>query len=152
VFAGTGASGQPLRILTTPGVGTQSGTSLGWAGIAAMVEALEVANVDTSSIGWAVPPAVAELMRTRPVLTDAGPILADGRMAGYAAGVTTKAPAATLIGADWSNLNVVDWGVLESAVDPFSGYRTGTVSLRAILRTDLIIAPPSAIVVASTIT
>jgi HK97 family phage major capsid protein len=149
---GAGASGEPQGVLQVPGIGTQSGTTLAWAGIAAMVGALENANADLTTAGWLMDPATAEKLRTRPRLTDAGPILDGGAVAGYPAFVSTVVPANTLIVASWQNLYIARWGALELMTDPNSAWRTGMISLRAMLHADAMVAHPSGFVVATSIT
>src|SRR5438552_2068822 len=64
LISGTGAAGQPLGIVGTPGVGAQSGAAITWSGILNMLETVETAKgfVNPDSGGWAVVPTVAEIL------------------------------------------------------------------------------------------
>jgi len=148
---GPGTSGQPTGLLNTAGIQTQSGTSLGWAGIAAMQRLAAVARAEPTA--WVSAPAVRELLQKREVATGSGMVWTDNRMAGAPAITSTSVPAATLITGDWSNLVLGIWGSgVNIEVDPFSGFTTGIIGVRCLLTADVGLVHPAAFVVATSIT
>lgn len=148
---GPGTSGQPTGLLNTAGIQTQSGTSLGWAGITAMQRLAAVAKAEPTA--WVGTPAVRELLQKREVAAGSGMVWTDNRMAGAPAITSTSVPAATLITGDWRNLVIGVWGagpIVE--VDPFSAFKSGIIGVRILLTCDVGLVHPAAFVVATSIT
>lgn len=153
LIAGSGAAGQPLGILRTGGVFVQSGTSLAFAGIAAMIEAVEAAGLaDPARAGFALGTGAAKLMRQRERAAGSGAIFADGRIDGFRGLATRNAPADTIVFGDWTRTAIGEWGVLELGVDPFRAFRSGKIAARAILSTDVWVKQPSAFAKAESVT
>lgn len=155
VIAGTGASGQPLGLLNTAGVQTQSGATLN-AGVLTMKKKTAEANVNDEAISFLSTPAVREALENRERATGGGRFVWDkDQVADRPAYVSTDVPSATMICGDWSLIYLGIWGqgfVLE--VNPFdpTGFKTGTIQARLLVSCDIAVLHPSAFVVASSIT
>jgi HK97 family phage major capsid protein len=155
---GSGAAGQPTGILNTSGIGSQSGTSLAWAGVAEMMRLVEAAGPFMPARGaWVVGTAAAKLLRSREVAAGAGLVLAGGRIDAYPAYVTTAMPSDALLFGDFSGVVMPHWGVLELGSDPYAadggaGFRTGVVGLRALTTVDVAVLRPAGFAKATSVT
>ncbi len=155
VISGSGASGQPLGLLNTTGVQTQSGTTLN-AGVSTMKSKSAEANVNDEAISFLSTPAVRELLEGRERATGGGRFVWDkDQVADRQAYVSTDVPTATMICGDWGLIYLGIWGqgfVLE--VNPFdpAGFKAGLIQARMLVTCDVAVLHPSAFVVASSIT
>jgi HK97 family phage major capsid protein len=156
---GSGANGQPQGIVGTSGVGSVTGTSLAYAGLLEFQSDVLDANAlrAPETFGYVTTPAVAKLLAGRQRFTGTdSPLwqgqLAAGTVAGARAIATGAAPASTLIAGDFSTAIVFLWPGLLLGVDPYTGFRTGAVTLRALLALDFVLLRPAAFSVASSIT
>lgn len=155
VLAGTGASGQPLGIINMSGINTQSGTSLGHAGVAAMKRKVSEANAADEEISFIAAPAVREMLETRERATGSGFIWDDDRVASRPAFVSTDVPASTLLCAAWSSVYVPIWGPgITIELNPYdpTGFKTGTIQARVLLSCDVALLHLLALCKAETIT
>jgi HK97 family phage major capsid protein len=157
VLAGSGASGQPLGIINTAGIGAVTGTSLAYAGILEFQSDIATANVLPTSGGYVTTPTVAALMMQRvKFASTASPLwegnLWDGQMAGFGAMSSNQMAAASMLFGDWSAVVVAEWGVLEIEVNPFANFQAGIVGVRAIVSVDCGLRYPAAFSLATTIT
>lgn len=149
VISGSGASGQPLGIMNTSGIGSVTGTSLAFTGVLDMMAGVEDANalIDTARTGWIVEPTVARLLRAREKSTGSGFIMNGNEISGHPALSTNSAPTSSLLFGDWSSVVLVSWDSLQIGADPFGVsselFKAGLVSLRAIWSVDLIVLRPS---------
>ena len=151
-FAGNGVE-QPLGLVGTPGISSVAGTSFDWAAALAMMQVVEASGTAMSKPAFVTTPAVATLLRGRPRLADGdGAILRDGTISGHPCIVSVNAPAAALLFGDWSHAFQVNWNVLELRTDPFSGFNSGKLSVRAMLHADVLFAHAAAFAVRHTIT
>lgn len=155
VISGIGASGQPLGLINTSGVQTQSGTTLN-AGVSTMKRKSAEANVTDEAISFLTTPAVRELLEGRERSTGGGRFVWDkNQVADRRAFVSTDVPSATMICGDWSLIYLGIWGqgfVLE--INPFdpTGFKTGTIQARMLVTCDVAVLHPNGFVVASSIT
>ena len=154
---GSGASGQPLGILNTSGIGAVSGTSLGIAGTLELQSDVATANGLAPTCAYLSTPAVASLLaqRQRFASTDT-PLweksILDGTVAGFRAMSTNQVPAATMIFGDFSQIVIAQWGVLELALNPFANFPAGIVGVRAWLTCDVGVRQAGAFSLATAIT
>ncbi len=153
-FAGSGNSGQPLGLLATANIGTQSGTSLAYAGLQAMRQAVLTAGGREGALQWVGPPAMQTLLGTRERVASGGRHLwDDGTILGRPAHATKLAPATTLICGDFSKAIVALWGTgIRIEIDPYTSFTTGVLSARVVLDVDLAFPQPTAFSVATSIT
>lgn len=159
IISGSGASGQPLGILNTSGIGSVTGTSLAWGGVLDAIKTAEDANaiVTPERAGWAIAPDAARLLRARERATgNGGFILGDNGIAGYKTMTSNSVPAGTAIFADWSGALILSWGILEIGSDPYGVssalFKTGMVGLRALWSCDIILLRPKSFVKVTGIT
>jgi HK97 family phage major capsid protein len=136
VLNGSGAAGQPLGLLNTAGVQSQSGTTLN-AGVQTMKRLCAEANVDDARIVFLSTPAVRELLEGRERSSPSGRyVWGLDTVADRPAYVSTNMPAATMVAGDWSNIFVGIWGeAFEIQINNFdpAGFRRGTIQARIIL-------------------
>lgn len=159
VIKGSGAGGQPTGIVNTAGIGSVSGTSLGWAGVIEFMTDLANGNAlqDASKFGYVTTPAVAALLKQRQRFanTDSavweGNIL-EGNIGGFPAHTTTAMDAATMLGGDWNQVVVGEWGVLEIVANPYAAFQTGIIGMRAMQSVDVGVRQAAAFSYATSIT
>ncbi len=155
VFNGSGASGQPLGILNTSGVQTQSGTTLN-AGTATMKRKTAEANVNDEQIAFISTPAVRETLEGRERATGGGRFVwHEDLVADRRAYVSTDVPTATMISGDWSLIYLGIWGdAFALEINPFdpNAFKTGTIQARILMTCDVAVLHPSAFVAATAIT
>jgi HK97 family phage major capsid protein len=159
VIDGSGASGQPLGIRNTVGIGTASGTSLGYSGLVGAQKTVADANaiLDPTGLGYVTTPTVAELLKGRQRFTGTdSPLwrgaIHEGEVEGVRALATKQMPAAALLYGDWSAVVVPEWGVLTLEVNPFADFKAAIVGVRALWSLDVIVQHPSAFVSITSIT
>jgi HK97 family phage major capsid protein len=157
VINGSGASGQPTGIINTAGIGSVTGTTLGYPGILEFQTDVAGSNVTPASGGYVTTPAVAALMMQRVKFTNtASPLwegnVWDGSMSGFNAMSSNQMPAANMLFGDWAEVVVGEWGVLEIEVNPYANFQAGIVGVRAIYSLDVAVQRPFAFALATTIT
>jgi HK97 family phage major capsid protein len=157
VLSGSGASGQPLGITNTGGIGSVSGSSLGFAGVLEFQTDIATANVLPERGGYATTPTVAALMMQRVKFSStASPLwegnLWDGNMVGFPAMSSNQMAAGTMLFGDWSSVVVAEWGVLEISVNPFANFQAGIIGVRAMVSMDCGLRYPAAFSLASSVT
>lgn len=153
-FAGTGNSGQPMGLVGTANVGTQSGTSMDYADILAMRMAVLSAGGREENLSWVGPPGVQEILGQVERITGAGRFCwDDDGILGRPAHATETAPARTLIVGDFSKAIVALWGAgIKVEINPYAAFNTGKLSARVVLDVDIAFPLPTAFCVASSIT
>jgi HK97 family phage major capsid protein len=141
---GTGASGQPLGILNTTGIGSVSGTTLNRSGLLEMQRVVAAANGIRlpEACGYIAPPATAETLANRAVVASSDRFawegaLTDGNAAGHRAIATTNMPTATVLFGDWSSLIVGTWGVMRVEINPQQNFPAGILGARIMLDCDV---------------
>lgn len=156
-----GAGGvEPLGILNTPGIGSASGSSLGYSGVVGVQKTVADANaiVDPRTAGYATNPTVAELMKSRQRFTSTdGPVwrgaVHEGEIEGVRAIASKVIPAATLIYGDWSSLVIGEWGPLVLSVNNGgTRFNQVQVGIRALWMVDVFLTAPTAFVKVTGIT
>lgn len=157
VLSGSGASGQPTGIINTAGIGSVTGTSLGYAGILEFQTDVAGSNVQPAAGGYVTTPAVAALMMQRVKFTStASPLwegnVWDGTMSGFAAMSSNQMPSANMLFGDWSEVVVGEWGVLEIEVNPYANFQAGIIGVRSIYSMDVGVKRPFAFSLATSIT
>jgi len=139
VLNGSGTSGQPLGILNTTGLSTQSGTSLAWAGVLHMKKLAADANAQDGTVSFIGTTAVRELLEARTKETGGGTyIWADDRVASCPAFATTDMPSATLLSGPMGEVFFGLWGAgMSVEVNPFADFKAGIVAIRVVVSCDL---------------
>jgi HK97 family phage major capsid protein len=157
VISGSGGSGQPQGIIGTSGVGSVTGTSLGYAGVLDLQDDVATANVMPAAGGYVTTSAVAKLLMQRVKFAGTATPLWDGNlwdanMAGFQAMSSIQIPSANLLFGDWSQVIVAEWGVLQVDVNPFANFQAGVVGIRAITSIDVALRYGAAFSLATSIT
>lgn len=155
VINGSGAAGQPLGLLNTPSIGTQSGTSLAQAGVTHMKALVAAANAPDEGISFLSTPAVRELLETRARATGLGFIWDNDMVASRPARVSTDVPAATMICGAFSEILLALWGAgFVFEVNPYdaTGFKAGIIQARVLVSVDVAIKHADAFAVATSIT
>jgi HK97 family phage major capsid protein len=155
---GTGASGQPLGLLNTSGIGSVTGASIDYADMIEFQSDVAAANaLDEQSCTYVTTPTVAGLLMARvKFASTASPIwegnLSAGTVLGYRAISSNQVPAGTLIFGDFSAMVIAEWGTLQIDVNPFAAFSTGIVGVRAMYSVDVGVRYPGAFSVATSVT
>lgn len=128
IIAGTGADGQPQGIVGTAGVGSQSGTTIAWSAVAALQAGVDA--YDVNDCGWVLGASAAATLRARTRESGSGRfVFDDDGIAGKPVIVHSSCPTATAVVGCWSRLALAVWGPLEIAVDPYSDFASGKVTI-----------------------
>lgn len=156
---GSGVSGEPQGMVGATGVGSVTGTSIAYAGLLEFQSDVLAANAlrAPESFGYVTTPTIAKLLASRQRFTGTdSPLwqgqLADGTVAGARAVATLSAPASTIVAGDFSTAIMLLWPGLLLAADPYTGFRTGVVTLRAMLSLDFVLLRPAGFSVAESVT
>jgi HK97 family phage major capsid protein len=154
---GSGASGQPMGVLNTSGVGSVTGANLQYAGIVEFQTDIGAANGLAKNCGYMTTPTVAALMMQRQRFTNTdSPLwtgsLLEGQMAGFKSASTNQMPAGTMIFGDWSQIVIAEWGVLEVLLNPYANFTAGITGVRAMWSVDVGVRIAGAFSAASSIT
>jgi len=156
-LAGTGLNGAPLGIIYTPLVGTQSGTTMAYAGVLGMQSDLAAANVTPIRGGFVGTPATAAILMAEMKVANAwSPCwegnMWDGQMVGFPAMSSNQIPTAGLLFGDWQELVIGEWGVLEIEVNPYANFKAGIIGVRALYSMDVALRRPVAFCWSATVT
>lgn len=157
-LAGSGSSGQPTGIINTAGVGSFSGTSLGWTGLTeGQSDVIGGSEVDPAQCGYATTAAVALSLMGRQRFTGTdSPVwqgtYGEGIVAGCRALASGNVPSSTMILGHWPSLIIATWGVLQVEVNPYANFQAGTLGIRAMLACDIGVRRAADFSVATSIT
>lgn len=154
---GSGASGQPLGILQTSGIGSVTGTSLDFADIIEFMTDVFAGNALAPSSGFVTTGGVAGLLMQRVKFSGtASPIweggLPNGSIQGHRAMASNQVPSATMLFGDFAKTVIGEWGVLEIEVNPFANFQAGIIGVRAMASVDVCVRYPTAYSAANSIT
>lgn len=159
VLNGSGVAGEPTGIIQTPGIGTATGTTLGYAGLVGAQTSVATANaiLNPHSLGYCTTPAVAGVLKGRPRFTNTDSPLwqgavHEGEIEGVKALSTSGMPTASMVYGDWSQLVVAEWGVLAVEVNPFADFQKRVVGVRALWSVDVMCLHPESFLLISSIT
>lgn len=155
---GSGAAGQPLGVLNTPGLQTFTGASLSWVNALVPQGQILGANAlsDGGRVAYVTTPAVAQVAANRQGFSTTAPLwvggLAEGQLAGCLAMSSTQMPAATLLAGDWSRMMLLEWGAgVMIDANPYANFPAGITGYRAILMCDVVLESISAFSVATSV-
>lgn len=155
---GTGASGQPSGVLQIPGIGAFSGTALAYATLLGAQRALLAANGvgATGELAWLATPATAELLANRQGFSTTAPMwqgkLSSGSLIGCPGFTSMSVPTGILIGGDWSQLLIAQWGSLELRVNPYANFQAGISNVTGFLSCDVAVLQAGAFTASSAVT
>lgn len=159
VIAGSGAGGEPLGIIATPGVGSVTGTTLSHAGLVEMQQDVLDANAgeNPGTCSFVTTPTVAKLLNSRQRFTGSDtPLwqgaLGEGTVEGIRGFSTKNAPASTVLYGDFSEMEILQWGTMELMVDPHTKMKQAIVGIRLMLSVDVVVRHPAAFSLATGVT
>jgi len=151
IINGSGAAGEPLGILQTPGIQTIADLPDTWAEVLAMLEMLD--DVEIANGRWLTSAAVrTALASTEKVPGSGSGFLYDGgSLAGLPLSASKSVPAGTLILGDFSQVMLGVWSEVDILVNPYAepAYSRGGVQVRAMATVDTAVRHPEGFVVAS---
>lgn len=154
---GSGAAGQPTGVITTAGIGSVTGTTLGYAGILEFQTDVANSNALADNCAYLTTPAVAALLAARQRFTSTdtplwqGNIL-DGQVSGFRAASTLQMPAANMLFGDFSQIIIASWSGIEIAINPYAQFTSAITGIRAIATVDVGVRIPGAFALATSIT
>jgi HK97 family phage major capsid protein/HK97 family phage prohead protease len=139
---GSGSGGEPQGIVGTTGIGSVSGTSLGYAGALEFQTDVAAANVMPARGGYVTTPAVAALMMAEQRFSSTDTPLWvgniwDGQMVGFRAMASNQMSSATMLFGAWEDLIWAEWGILEVEVNPYASFAAGIIGVRAMYTMDI---------------
>ena len=138
ILNGSGANGEPLGLVNTPGLSTQSGTSLAWSGCLTMKKNAALANAQDDSISFISNPTTRALLEAREKASgNGGFIWQDNEIAGCPSFATTQMPAGAMLSGPMSGVTLGIWGNgLQIEVNPFASFQTGGIAVRVLVAVD----------------
>ena len=156
---GTGASGEPLGILNVSGVGSVSGTSLGYAGLVEFQTDIANANaiINSDTLAYLTTPSVASTLKGRARFTNTDSpcwkgAVHEGEVEGVKALSTLQMPSATMLYGDFSQVLITEWGILTIQINPFQDFKNGIVGVRGLWSVDVCVRHAESFSVATSIT
>lgn len=156
-LSGSGTGGAPTGVTATAGIGSVSGTSLGYAGIIEFQTDVASSNVMPVSGGYVTTPAVAGSMKQKQrfASTDT-PIwqgnIWDGVIEGFPAMSSLQMAAASMLFGDFAQVVIAEWGVMEIQSNPYANFPAGITGLRVMYTVDVGVRYAGAFSLATTIT
>jgi HK97 family phage major capsid protein len=147
-LAGTSTnSTQPLGIRYTSGLGTAnptSGTAVTYADMIRFQSTVATSNALFEGFSYVTHPAVAGLLMGKSRFTNSDtPIwegaLLDGRMVGVRSMSSVQITSGTMLGGDFSQVIIGEWGTVEIEVNPYANFQAGIVGVRAMYSCDVLV-------------
>ena len=137
---GTGSSNQPLGLVNTTGIGTETLTNAGtFAQLIAMETDVASANADVGSMRYIMNATARGLLKsTSKAGTEAIFVWENNEVNGYPVIVSNQLQANDALFGDFSSMVMGMWSGLDLMVDPYAGATAGTV--RVIAHQDLDVA------------
>ncbi len=157
-LAGTGAGGQPLGIINTPGIGTFNGASITYANTReAETDVLSVSAARAGGVSFACRPAIASVLSQRNGHSANAPIwtgpLARGQVNGCPALSSQSMPAGSLLCGDFGQVLILQWGLgVEIRVNPYANFQAGIANACMFLSMDIVVRQPAAFTLATGVT
>jgi len=143
---GSGSSNQPLGIINTTGIGTQSLTSFGtFDEYIGMETDVAVANADAGSLRYIINASARGALKS--TKKDAGSgefVFSDNEINGYPVTVSNQLSNNDALFGDFSQLIMAMWSGLDLTVDPYAGATAGTVRIIALQDVDFAVKQPGA--------
>ena len=139
---GTGASGQPVGVQNTTGVGTQSfstGSDPTRAEVVGMRGDLATANALAANLKFLTNSTVYGNMMNRLVDAGSGQFLLqeNGTVIGRPVVETNQVASGVMFFGNWADLLIANWGGMDLLVDPYVGATAGNVRVLLFHSTDL---------------
>ena len=143
---GSGSSNQPLGIINTTGIGTQSLTSFGtFEEYIGMETDVAAANADAGSLRYIINASARGALKS--TKKDAGSgdfVFESNEINGYPVTVSNQLGNNDALFGDFSMLIMAMWSGLDLTVDPYAGATAGTVRIIALQDVDFAVKQPGA--------
>lgn len=140
---GSGTGGEPTGIANTAGIGSVTGTSLGYSGMLEFQTDVAASNALAENCAYVTTPAVAALLASRQRFSSTdtplwkGNILDAEDVCGFRGMSTLQVTAASMIFGDFSQVVIGEWGMLELALNPYANFQAALSGIRAIQTVDV---------------
>ena len=143
---GSGSSNQPLGIINTTGIGTQTITTFGtFAEYIGMETDVAVANADAGALRYIInASARGALKSTEKASGTAQFVYENDEINGYPVTVSNQLENNDALFGDFSQLIMAMWSGLDLTVDPYAGATAGTVRIIALQDVDFAVKQPGA--------
>ncbi len=148
VLAGTSTdSSIPLGIRYTSGLGTANpgtGSAVAYADMIKVQSTVAAANALFTGFSYVCHPAISALLMGKPRFTNSDtPIwegaLLDGQMVGKRAMSSLQITSGTILGGDFGQVYIGEWGTLEIEANPYANFQAGIVGVRAFYSCDVLV-------------
>lgn len=161
-LAGTSTnSTQPLGIRYTSGLGTAnptSGTAVSYGDMVRFQSTVAASNALFDNFSYVCHPGIAALLMGK--FTNAtygempiwGGALLDGQVAGRRGLASAQITSGTMLGGDFSQVVVGEWGTVEVEVNPYANFQAGIVGVRAMYSCDVLVRYGQAFAIGTGIT
>lgn len=147
IVSGTGASGQPLGLALTPGVGIVTGAGMSWADVLDLKKGATTGG--SRSVSWWAGPGAEKALRGKERITGGGTeIWADNGIGGMPSYATAAVADTTLVCGDFTRLTVFVWGEPRLEVNPFSDFTRAMWSARFTVDCDFVCLSPGSFAIA----
>ena len=143
---GSGSSNQPLGIINTTGIGTQTITTFGtFAEYIGMETDVAVANADAGSLRYIINASARGALKSTEKATNTGMFVYENdEINGYPVTVSNQLANNDALFGDFSQLIMAMWSGLDLTVDPYAGATAGTVRIIALQDVDFAVKQPGA--------
>ena len=144
---GTGSSNQPLGLVNTTGIGTQTITTYGtFAEYIGMETDVATANADAGALRYIINAAARGALKSteKSATSTAQFVYADDQINGYPVIVSNQLQSNDALFGDFSQFIVGMWSGLDLTVDPYAGSTAGTVRIIALQDVDFAVKQPGA--------
>lgn len=156
VLQGTGATGQLLGLFNTPGLQTQSGTTLAHSGTTTMKKLASEAGARDEDLAFVSTPSVRQLLEIREKASgNGGFVWQGGAVADRPAFASNDCPAASMVCGPWPQIVVGVFGPgVTLEINPYeqTKFEQGIIEARIVLDADMGVIRPSAFVKSEAIT
>ena len=143
---GSGSSNQPLGIINTTGIGTQTITTFGtFAEYIGMETDVAVANADAGALRYIINASARGALKSTEKASNTGMFVYENdEINGYPVTVTNQLANNDALFGDFSQLIMAMWSGLDLTVDPYAGATAGTVRIIALQDVDFAVKQPGA--------
>lgn len=143
---GSGTSSQPLGLVNTTGIGSQTITTYGtFAEYIGMETDVAVANADAGSMRYIINAAARGALKSTSIVgTEARFVYENDEINGYPVIVSNQLSNNDALFGDFSQFVVSMWSGLDLTVDPYAGATAGTVRVIALQDVDYAVRQPAA--------
>ena len=143
---GSGSSNQPLGIINTTGIGTQTITTFGtFAEYIGMETDVAVANADAGSLRYIINASARGALKSTEKASNTGMFVYENdEINGYPVTVSNQLANNDALFGDFSQLIMAMWSGLDLTVDPYAGATAGTVRIIALQDVDFAVKQPGA--------